>query len=163
MAPERPTYGLTKNASTLLLQQIAKDTRVQDMQIVSFHPGGVLTDMARKAGHDENSGIPFDHGMSLAHFPTRYSHSLTWFPFIKIEDLPGHFAVWAASDEAQHLHGRFVWAGWDVDEVRATLGSQLSGPGHFLKVGIEGLSESGPNPLFEKIAKMQRNKEAELN
>lgn len=62
MAPERPTYGLTKSAGTLLLQQIAKDTKVEDMQIVSFHPGGVLTDMARKAGYDENSGIPFDHG-----------------------------------------------------------------------------------------------------
>lgn len=74
MAPERPTYGLTKNVSTLLLQQIAKDTRVEDMQIVSFHPGGVLTDMARKAGYDENSGIPFDHGTFATHFPNRYVH-----------------------------------------------------------------------------------------
>lgn len=62
MAPERPSYGLTKSSATLLVQQIAKDTKVQDMQIVSFHPGGVLTDMARNAGYDENSGIPFDHG-----------------------------------------------------------------------------------------------------
>jgi NAD(P)-dependent dehydrogenase (short-subunit alcohol dehydrogenase family) len=62
MAPERPSYGLTKNAGTLLMQQIAKDTSVKDMQIVSFHPGGVLTDMARAAGVDENMGIPFDDG-----------------------------------------------------------------------------------------------------
>jgi NAD(P)-dependent dehydrogenase (short-subunit alcohol dehydrogenase family) len=62
MAPERPSYGLTKSASTLLLQQIAKDTAVDDMQIVSFHPGGVLTDMARRAGYDGDMGIPFDDG-----------------------------------------------------------------------------------------------------
>lgn len=62
MAPERPSYGLTKSASTLLLQQIAKDTPVDQMQIVSFHPGGVLTDMARRAGFNEDMGIPFDNG-----------------------------------------------------------------------------------------------------
>jgi NAD(P)-dependent dehydrogenase (short-subunit alcohol dehydrogenase family) len=62
MGPERPTYGLTKNAGTLLLQQIAKDTKPEDMQIVSFHPGGVLTESARKGGANENSGIKFDHG-----------------------------------------------------------------------------------------------------
>lgn len=56
-----------------------------------------------------------------------------------------------------------MWAGWDVDEVRSTLGSQLLEPGHFLKIGIEGLSESGPNSLFEKMAEIQRNKEAESN
>lgn len=65
MAPERPTYGLTKNAGTTLIQQIAKDTDVNDMQIVSFHPGGVLTDMARAAGASEEMGIPFDDGTIL--------------------------------------------------------------------------------------------------
>lgn len=62
MGPERPTYGLTKNASTLLVQQIAKDTAPEDMQIVSFHPGGVLTEAARKQGFDENSGFRLDDG-----------------------------------------------------------------------------------------------------
>lgn len=65
MAPERPSYGLTKNAGTALVQQIAKDTPVNEMQVVSFHPGGVLTDMARAAGAREDIGIPFDDGMSF--------------------------------------------------------------------------------------------------
>ncbi|GFP56205.1 short chain dehydrogenase citE [Trichoderma asperellum] len=125
MAPERPSYGITKNAATLLVQQIAKDTDVNDMQIVSFHPGGVLTDMARKSGASEDLGIPFDD-----------------------ENLPGQFAVWAASREAEHLHGRFVWANWDVDEVKAVLGKQISEEPNFLKVGIEGLSEKFPNPMI---------------
>lgn len=64
MAPERPSYGLTKNAATLLIQQIAKDTKVNDMQMISFHPGGVLTDMVRQSGVREDMGIPFDDGMA---------------------------------------------------------------------------------------------------
>jgi hypothetical protein len=33
--------------------------------------------------------------------------------------LPGHFNVWLASPEAEFLKGKFVWANWDVDELKA--------------------------------------------
>ncbi|KAF9874659.1 hypothetical protein CkaCkLH20_07796 [Colletotrichum karsti] len=119
MGPDRPTYGLTKNSGTLLLQQIAKDTKPTDMQIVSIHPGGVLTDSARSAGFNEDMGIKFDD-----------------------ENLPSQFSLWAASPEARFLHGRFVWANWDVEELMAGLvRKQIEDDEHFLKVGIEGLSE----------------------
>jgi len=36
-----------------------------------------------------------------------------------IAKLPGNFCVWLASPEAAFLHGRFVWANWDVDELKA--------------------------------------------
>lgn len=68
MGPERPTYGLTKNSGTLLLQQIAKDISPSDMQIVSFHPGGVLSDSSRKLGAAEDMGIRFDNGERPEHF-----------------------------------------------------------------------------------------------
>lgn len=61
IAPDRPTYGLTKNAGTLLLQQIAKDVASDDMQVVSFHPGGVYTESARREGYEDTGN--FDHGM----------------------------------------------------------------------------------------------------
>jgi hypothetical protein len=32
-------------------------------------------------------------------------------------DLPGHFSVWLASPEADFLHGKFVCANWDVEEL----------------------------------------------
>lgn len=32
-------------------------------------------------------------------------------------NLPGDFAVWLASPEADFLNGRYVWAQWDVDEL----------------------------------------------
>ncbi|KAF7563166.1 hypothetical protein G7046_g959 [Stylonectria norvegica] len=33
--------------------------------------------------------------------------------------LAGDFVVWSASEEAKFLNGRFVWAAWDVDELKA--------------------------------------------
>ncbi|KAL1857490.1 hypothetical protein Daus18300_010355 [Diaporthe australafricana] len=88
--PELPSYGLTKNAGTALLQQIAKDVNPYDLQIT---------------------------------------------------------IVWAASPEAEFLHGRFVWANWDVEEVKdGVIGKRIREDPHFLKVGVEGLSESMAPP-----------------
>lgn len=54
--------------------------------------------------------------------------------------LPGNFAVWAASTEAEFLHGRFVWANWDVDELKDGLpGKRIADDDKFLKVGIHGV------------------------
>ncbi|OAA44454.1 NAD(P)-binding domain protein [Beauveria brongniartii RCEF 3172] len=127
MAPERPSYGMTKNASTLVVQQIAKDTSSSNMQIVSFHPGAVATEeVARRMGPTDTSDISFDD-----------------------ENLSGHFAVWAASREAEFLHGRFVWAKGDIDEIKAgDIGKKIGKDSNFLKIGIEGLAESMGSPML---------------
>ncbi|KAG7134742.1 hypothetical protein HYQ45_007339 [Verticillium longisporum] len=39
-------------------------------------------------------------------------------PFDDIK-LPSDCGIWAATKEAEFLHGKFVWAGWDVDELRS--------------------------------------------
>lgn len=33
--------------------------------------------------------------------------------------LPAHFNVWIASPEAEFLKGKFVWANWDVGELKS--------------------------------------------
>ena len=33
--------------------------------------------------------------------------------------MAAHFAVWLSSQEASFLNGKFVWANWDVDELKA--------------------------------------------
>lgn len=33
--------------------------------------------------------------------------------------LPAHFSVWIASPEAMFLKGKFVWANWDIDELKS--------------------------------------------
>lgn len=36
-----------------------------------------------------------------------------------VASLPGAFAVWCASAESESLRGRFLWANWDVEELKA--------------------------------------------
>ncbi|KAL4940421.1 hypothetical protein BDV06DRAFT_213466 [Aspergillus oleicola] len=78
-----------------LLQAIADEVDRAELQIVSFHLGQTFSEAVRSAGLEENI-LPFDD-----------------------ENLPGHWAAWAATSEAAFLHGRFAWAAWDVDEMRS--------------------------------------------
>lgn len=57
----KPNYSLTKNASTLAIQQIAKDVSPEEAQIVNFHPGAVWTDAARSLGIGKDD-YTWDHG-----------------------------------------------------------------------------------------------------
>jgi len=50
-----PTYGLTKNAGTVLLQQIAKDLDPDSLQVVNYHPGSIFTEAAKNAGFSETA------------------------------------------------------------------------------------------------------------
>lgn len=37
----------------------------------------------------------------------------------KTASLPGAFAVWCASADSESLRGKFLWANWDVEELKA--------------------------------------------
>ncbi|KAI8723654.1 hypothetical protein NCS52_00221800 [Fusarium sp. LHS14.1] len=111
-----PSYSLTKNSATLLLQQIAREWKASDIQIVSFHPGALLTPGAMSLGLDETS-LPWDD-----------------------ISLPASVAVWAASDEVAFLHGRFIWARWDVEELASgEIRERLESDEKFLRIGVHGL------------------------
>ena len=59
-------------------------------------------------------------------------------------ELPGSFAVWAASKEARFLHGRYVYATWDVDELVSTeVRERLDADHNYLRPGIVGLTDGG--------------------
>jgi hypothetical protein len=50
---------------------------------------------------------------------------------LDLVSLPASFNVWLASPEARFLKGKFLWANWDVDELKAQAkeieaGTQLS-------------------------------------
>ncbi|KAF2666299.1 NAD(P)-binding protein [Microthyrium microscopicum] len=87
----RPAYTLSKTAGTLLFQLIAQTEPSEKLQVISYHPGIIYGD------EFEKMGLPAEI-------------------FDNVQ-LCGDFAVWAASEEAEFLHGRFVWAGWDVDDL----------------------------------------------
>ncbi|KAJ3526328.1 hypothetical protein NM208_g11110 [Fusarium decemcellulare] len=90
-------YRSSKIAAYKLFQWYAYEN--PNISVVQFHPGLIMdTAITRPI-----TGIIEEAGL----IPDDIS-------------LPGDFAVWAASDEAKFLSGRFVWATWDVDELKAT-------------------------------------------
>ncbi len=58
-ASRRPVYGLTKNAGTMLVQQVAKDVSPDQLQVINFHPG-VLYNAAFEAIGVKETDLPFD-------------------------------------------------------------------------------------------------------
>lgn len=42
--------------------------------------------------------------------------------------LPATFSVWLASPEAHFLNRKFLWANWDVDELKARAEEIRNGP-----------------------------------
>ncbi|KAI8630359.1 hypothetical protein F5Y19DRAFT_464180 [Xylariaceae sp. FL1651] len=69
-----PSYGLSKNAAALLVQLIAEEVPASDMQIVSFHPGFILTSSAKGLGYTDPT-LPWDHAASneAAFLPGRFT------------------------------------------------------------------------------------------
>ncbi|KAL8919558.1 MAG: hypothetical protein Q9172_004933 [Xanthocarpia lactea] len=110
--PGRGSYGASKEAFAHLLAHVQRDHANTGVKIFNFHPGGVLTSMTRAMGMNEDS-----------------------FPWDDVS-LPGSFAVWLASGEADFLAGRFVYANWDVDELKTRSDEIVSSD--LLKIGIIG-------------------------
>ncbi|KAH7233454.1 hypothetical protein BKA59DRAFT_560243 [Fusarium tricinctum] len=114
MAVPVPLYSLTKSAGTMMMQHIAMTVPSSEMQVISLEPGLHYTESFERFA-DENS-----------------------FQWDDIK-LPGDFAVWAASEEAEFLHGRFVWAKWDVDELKnGPLRKQIESNPSLFRVGVIG-------------------------
>jgi NAD(P)-dependent dehydrogenase (short-subunit alcohol dehydrogenase family) len=111
--PGQSGYGSSKTAFGQILQHMAVEYSPEKdgVRLFSIHPGAFYTDAAKSAGVAEDA--------------------LEW------EDirLPGDFSVWLASDESTFLHGRFVWAHWDVDELVA-LKERVEKEPSFLTIGL---------------------------
>lgn len=58
-----------------------------------------------------------------------------------LEGLAGAFAVWTATKEASFLHGHFVWAAWDVEELSTgEIRKRIDEDPYFLRASIVGLN-----------------------
>jgi len=124
--PTMASYGVSKAAFTGLLGRIANDRPAEDVQIISFHPGALYSEGASKILDKD---------------------TLDWDEFA----LPADFSVWAASPEAAWLHGRFVWAHWDVDELKSDpdVLKRLEEEKGYLTVGVQGLTAVTIEPMSD--------------
>jgi hypothetical protein len=65
--------------------------------------------------------------------------------------------VWLSSKEAKFLHGRTIWAHWDVDEMKARK-DEISNWTEGLTLGLkqldlEGFRMPGPEETSERVEK----------
>ncbi|KAJ4483557.1 short-chain dehydrogenase/reductase [Lentinula aciculospora] len=126
-ASSQNPYSTSKAAFAALIGRIADEHPVEDVQIISFHPGVLYSESGAKY---------FD------------KDAWKW----DAMELPADYAVWAASPEASWLHGRFVWAHWDVDELKADKGilKRLEQETGFLRVAVQGLIEPSLEEFMNK-------------
>ncbi|TKA82218.1 hypothetical protein B0A55_07513 [Friedmanniomyces simplex] len=101
--PGQAAYGSSKATFARMLQHLANERKSENVKIFTVHPG------------------TFDTPLAARHFP---SDAFQW------EDisLVGQFCTWVATSEAEFLHGRFVWAQWDVDELIAFKDKMAANP-----------------------------------
>ncbi|SMY20975.1 unnamed protein product [Zymoseptoria tritici ST99CH_1A5] len=110
--PSVAKYGPFKAAFATLCQQLAtKHNPENGVYIFSIQPGVFYTSSAKRAGTSE-----------------------TAFEWDDIR-LPGNFVVWLSGSEGAFLHGRFLWANWDVDEL-IELKDKVAKDPTFLKLGL---------------------------
>ncbi|KAK0382888.1 hypothetical protein NLU13_8804 [Sarocladium strictum] len=92
------------------------------MQIVSFHPGLFWQQEWANMGFKDATGFD-DSGFSLNYF-----------------SLQGNFAVWLATPNAAFLHGRFVWASWDVNELSSgVIRKRIDEDPYYLRITMHGV------------------------
>ncbi|KAF8867044.1 NAD(P)-binding protein [Acephala macrosclerotiorum] len=105
-------YIASKIAGAKMMEYLAVELKEKGVKVVSVHPGVHDTVQGKRAG-EAGLVMPFDDAK-----------------------LPGDFMVWAASPEADFLHGKLVWANWDVDELKARKKEITAGPA--LTLGLVG-------------------------
>ncbi|KAK7966880.1 uncharacterized protein PG986_001157 [Apiospora aurea] len=131
--PMRAAYGPSKAGAAQIMQAFAAEVdwqqkmRQQQQQqqqgdegttndvegktrIFSFHPGSLYT--PGTAEHFAQDALEWDD-----------------------MELPAHFARWLAGPQSDFLHGRFLWAHWDVDELVAAK-ERLAGNPEALTIGL---------------------------
>ena len=123
------TYAATKAGFADYLCHMADFIPESEMRIIVYHPGAVYTPAADKAGE-----VPKD------------------LPIWDDPSLSAHMAVWLAGQDSGFLHGRFVWANWNADELMGMKDRVLADPA-FLKVGITGVDSYGVKDLMDVCSK----------
>jgi NAD(P)-dependent dehydrogenase (short-subunit alcohol dehydrogenase family) len=100
----RSSYVASKLGAAKMFEYLQAETPA--LTVISVHPGVVPT-------MDEGNCIQFLVAKSTNVF---------------IEDLSGRFMAWLCTSDAQFLKGKYVWANWDVEELKAMASELQSSP-----------------------------------
>ena len=122
-------FTASKLMWTHFLRHIYEENKAEGLSVFQVHPGSIFTGLAEGVGITADM-FDFDQGELLFLAKKRLSPpsdadaSHVCSPVA----LPGNFNVWLASPEAQFLNGKYVWATWDVEELKARKEEILANP-----------------------------------
>jgi NAD(P)-dependent dehydrogenase (short-subunit alcohol dehydrogenase family) len=119
-------YAATKLAVVKMLDYLQFEN--PNWHVVNVHPGVVASAMNTKHG----AIPPMDEGERI-----KQGRLLCPPADFILAELPGHFMVWVASDEAKFLRNRYAWVNWDVKELKAR--AQEIASSSLLKIKIGGV------------------------
>ncbi|USW52959.1 Putative short-chain dehydrogenase/reductase SDR, NAD(P)-binding domain superfamily [Septoria linicola] len=122
-------YPSTKAGFSNYLCHLADIVPETEMRVVSLHPGVVYTPAVERATGGRGKDMPIWDDPSLS----------------------ANMALWLSTAAAAFLHGRFVWANWDVDELMRRK-EEIVGNHGFLKVGITGVSSFSMPKLMARCS-----------
>ncbi|KAK0720151.1 hypothetical protein B0H67DRAFT_486905 [Lasiosphaeris hirsuta] len=111
--PYIPGYAAYQSSKQAAIKIFDHFTIEHGLRVIHFHPGLQRTEIGDTV-EEAGLGVPFDE-----------------------LDLPGAFAVWAASPEAAFLDRRLVYAAWDVDDLKAKA-QELRNDPNLYTVGLQG-------------------------
>lgn len=103
------SYPVSKAATAKLCEYVQLEH--PDLRVFNIQPGAIYTDLTaafpKEIFPEGTYTVPSLHRtyVSVAVCPNAV-------------ELPGAFSVWLASGEANFLKGKYVWANWDVDELK---------------------------------------------
>lgn len=127
-------YSASKAGFTAYLNHISHDPTCP-FRVVSLHPGSVYTAAVRG-----NPGLPPQEA-NIWDDPS----------------LSAHMGLWLSTDAAAFLHGRYVWANWDVEELIGMKGRLETEPG-LLRIGFGGVGRHGMQEMMKKCEEVPRPK-----
>ncbi|KAH7066851.1 hypothetical protein BKA63DRAFT_546578 [Paraphoma chrysanthemicola] len=107
IAPGFSSYNVAKIATARFYQCVQFEH--PNLAVFSIQPGAVNTEMSREAGYKPQAeGEDFQWKGEGSSLLNGYDDA----------SLPASFMVWLASPEARFLKGKYLWANWDVDELK---------------------------------------------
>ncbi len=104
-------YGSSKLAQARIFEHIRFEH--PEVRFTNIHPGQIASDGFNRSGAPEPADGMTDGGMA------------------------GKFYVWAATEQADFLGGRFAWAEWDIEELKRKEAEIVSKD--LLRVTFEGI------------------------
>ncbi|KAJ4366477.1 hypothetical protein N0V83_008113 [Neocucurbitaria cava] len=119
------SYNVSKMATARFYSSLKLEQ--PNLAIFSVQPGAVDSEMSRRAGYKEKKDGE-EYAWKGEGTDALGTHDDA--------NLPASFYVWLASPEGRFLDGKYLWANWDVDELKAQTKKIEST--QFLSIGLDG-------------------------